>query len=271
MRLFSTLPQLQVNRCFTDPGCNVKEGRREERFLRHDGAMKLVIFDCDGTLVDSQHMICAAMHKAYQAHGIACPPRQRLLSIVGLSLPEAFLRLAEGEAHPLEALIESYKAAFQELRRADTGNGSSPGSSLEPLYPGARSAVEALAAEPGVVLGVATGKSVRGVRLVLGHHGLYRHFVTVQTADTAPSKPHPEMIHAAMREVGATPRDTVMVGDTVFDVEMARAAGVGAIGVGWGYHPPAALRAAGADAVIEGFAQLRPALDARWTAEAADA
>src|SRR5690606_17477568 len=107
--------------------------------------------------------------------------------------------------------------------------------------------------------------------LVLGHHGLYRHFSTVQTADTAPSKPHPEMIYAAMRDAGATPQDTVMIGDTVFDIEMARAAGVSAIGVGWGYHPPDALHAAGAELVIDQFAQLLPALGARWNGVTADA
>jgi phosphoglycolate phosphatase len=225
--------------------------------------MKLVIFDCDGTLVDSQLMICAAMSKAYEAQGLPCPPRETVLSIVGLSLNEAFKKLSGGAGHPIEPLIESYKTAFQELRRSDVH--------MEPLYPGAREALDALAARKDVVLGIATGKSVRGVKLVLGHHGLYERFATVQTSDTAPSKPHPEMIERAMRETGIGARDTVMIGDTAFDIEMARAAGVGTVGVSWGYHPAEELRAAGAEIMIDHFAQLLPALDTRWTAAKADA
>jgi phosphoglycolate phosphatase len=225
-------------------------------FAGHIARMKLVIFDCDGTLVDSQHMICAAMEKAYAANGLVCPPRETVLSIVGLSLSEAFERLANGEKHPLEPLIESYKNAFHELRAADIH--------MEPLYPGAREAIEALAARDDVVLGIATGKSVRGAKLVLGHHGLYDRFVTVQTADTAPSKPHPRMMHNAMREAGVEPRDTVMIGDTTYDIEMAIAAGASAIGVSWGYHPAAELREAGAEIVLDDFTQLLPALETRF-------
>ena len=220
--------------------------------------MKLVVFDCDGTLVDSQHMICAAMQQTYDRHGLVCPPRETVLSIVGLSLQEAFVTLAAGNAaHPIDALVESYKSAFQSLRRDNTHH--------EPLYPGARDAVAPLAVRDDVLLGVATGKSVRGVKLVLGHHGLYDRFVTVQTADTAPSKPDPAMLHQAMREAGVAPGDTVMIGDTVFDIAMARAAGVVAIGVSWGYHAAADLRAAGADVVVDDFAQLLPALETRWS------
>lgn len=220
--------------------------------------MKLVVFDCDGTLVDSQHMICAAMQQTYDRHGLVCPPRETVLSIVGLSLQEAFVTLAAGNAaHPIDALVESYKSAFQSLRRDNTHH--------EPLYPGARDAVELLAVRDDVLLGIATGKSVRGVKLVLGHHGLYDRFVTVQTADTAPSKPDPAMLHQAMREAGVAPGDTVMIGDTVFDIAMARAAGVAAIGVSWGYHAAADLRAAGADVVVDDFAQLLPALETRWS------
>ena len=223
--------------------------------------MNLVIFDCDGTLVDSQGMICAAMQQAYGAHGLSVPPREQLLAIVGLSLPDAFRRLAQceknGADHPVNSLVEQYRIAFAALRQSEQH--------LEPLYPGARDAIDALTARSDVALGIATGKSQRGVRAVLGRHGLGDRFVTIQTADDAPSKPHPGMVLAAMREAGVAARDTVMVGDTVFDVEMARTAGARSIGVAWGYHPVPALVDAGADAIVNDFSELAGALDRLWS------
>jgi phosphoglycolate phosphatase len=215
---------------------------------------KLIIFDCDGTLVDSQHMICAAMQQAFLDHRIECPPREKLLSIVGLSLVEAFVRLGEGEkAFPIDTLVERYKAAFFAMRAAQTD--------MEPLFPGVRETVEELAARPDTLLGIATGKSQRGVRMVLGHHGLLDRFCTIKTADDAPSKPHPGMVMEAMREAGALPGETVVIGDTTYDIEMARAAGAAAIGVAWGYHPAAELQAAGAFEVIADCALLPASID----------
>lgn len=217
---------------------------------------RLAIFDCDGTLVDSQHMICAAMTQAYLAHQLPVPERDTMLSIVGLSLTEAFTHLGRGDAQfPVASLAEHYRLAFHALRESEQ---------VEPLYPGAREAVEALSAREDIVLGLATGKSQRGVRLVLGHHGLLDRFITIQTADDAPSKPDPGMVIAAMREAGAAPQNTVVVGDTVFDIAMAHAAGASAIGVSWGYHPRDSLMASGAP-VIDAFATLEPTLDRMWT------
>jgi phosphoglycolate phosphatase len=219
--------------------------------------LKLVVFDCDGTLVDSQHMIVAAMHSAYAHHKVPAPAREILLSIVGLSLPNAFERLGEGQAgFPVASFVEAYKAAFFELRKQEIH--------LEPLYPGAREAVEALAARDDVVLGIATGKSRRGVDMVLGRHGLRERFITIQTADDAPSKPDPGMVLNAMRETGTAPEHTIVIGDTAFDVSMARAAGAQAIGVAWGYHRPEELAAAGARVVIEAFGELMPNLARLW-------
>ncbi len=217
--------------------------------------MKLIIFDCDGTLVDSQNMICAAMQRAYDAHAIVCPPREEVLSIVGLSLREAFDRLARSEAgFPYESMIEQYKQAFFHLRHSVEHQ--------EPLYPGARDAVLALAARENCLLGVATGKSQRGVRAILTHHDLLVHFATIKTADDAPSKPHPGMILEAMREAGAEPQDTIMIGDTSYDMEMAQAAGVHAIGVDWGYHPVEILERSGAREIVSDFRELERRIEA---------
>jgi len=204
-------------------------------------------------------MICAAMQAAYGAHDLPCPPRERILSIVGLSLTEAFARLGGGEGRvPLARLVESYKAAFHGLRQSPDH--------LEPLFPGARRALDALSARDDILLGIATGKSQRGVRAVLDHHDLLARFHTIKTADDAPSKPHPGMVRAAMEEAGVGPHDTIVVGDTVYDIAMARAAGTRAIGVAWGYHAAGDLHAEGADLVIDDFAALVPALDSLWQA-----
>jgi phosphoglycolate phosphatase len=233
-------------------GCQADSAREDKR-------LKLLIFDCDGTLVDSQHKICAAMHAAYSALRLPVPPRARMLSAVGLSPPEMFAALAEGgEALPVQRLVEAYRAAAACMRASQT--------EWEPLFPGARETIESLARRADVVLGIATGKSRRGVDAVLGAHGLRDHFATVQTADRAPSKPHPGMVLQAMEEIGATAQDTVVIGDSIYDMAMATAAGALALGVRWGYHPRHALLESGATIVLDEFAALIPALEAAWPA-----
>jgi phosphoglycolate phosphatase len=216
--------------------------------------LKLVILDCDGTLVDSQNGICAAMDHAFSAMGLTPPSRVATLAIVGLSLPEAFAALApEHDERLRAALAERYRAAFLELKRDPALH--------EPLYEGVRAAIDAFDARDDIVLGIATGKSRRGVDRVLAREGWTSRFLTVQTADEHPSKPHPAMILRAMAEAGIGRERTVMVGDTTFDMVMARTAGVGALGVAWGYHPAQDLRDAGAGGVIEACDRLPEGID----------
>jgi phosphoglycolate phosphatase len=209
----------------------------------------LVVFDCDGTLVDSQHSICTAMVRAFEEAKLTPPERLMILSVVGLSLPVAMARLlpeAESDFH--DHLADRYKSAFHALRQENAVS--------EPLYPGIADLVHELDAA-GWLLGVATGKSDRGLHLCLTHHGIVDRFVTLQTADRHPSKPHPSMLQTAMAEAGAVPETTVMIGDTSFDIDMGLAAGARTIGVGWGYHAPAELVAAGAHAVAMDSLELR--------------
>jgi phosphoglycolate phosphatase len=209
---------------------------------------RLAIFDCDGTLVDGQHNICRAMESCFAAAGLDPPPRERTRAVVGLSLPEA-MRAMLPEAEPAfhDELAEGYKQAYRQMRLR--------GLAEDPLYEGIPAVLDAFEAR-GWLLGIATGKSDRGLALCLEHHGLAGRFATMQTADRHPSKPHPSMIFQAMADAGAEPARTIMIGDTSYDMEMARAAGVTAVGVGWGYHPLAALIAAGADFVASGPAEL---------------
>ncbi|MEP7351170.1 MAG: HAD-IA family hydrolase [Sphingorhabdus sp.] len=213
---------------------------------------RLALFDCDGTLVDSQANICLAMEHAFGEAGMAPPPRNATRRIVGLSLVEAMRMLlpdAEDVLH--RDLAERYKAAFFTLR----GNGLVD----EPLYDGIAAVLSALD-EGGWMLGVATGKSDRGLERCLDHHAIKGLFVTLQTADRHPSKPNPSMVYQAMADAGADPKSTVMIGDTVYDIHMGKAAGCRTIGVGWGYHPISELLEAGADTIVETMAELEMVL-----------
>lgn len=217
--------------------------------------LRLVVFDVDGTLIDSQRHIHASMTRAYEAAGLPAPLLSDVLRIVGLSLPEALARLLPDATETLRAsVVEGYKASFAQERAQ----------SLAPLYPGALEAIATLGARADTRLGVATGKSRRGLTHVLAAYGLDDVFVTTQVADDHPSKPHPAMLFAALRETGVAAGDAVMVGDTVYDIEMGRAAGLRTIGVTWGYHAAGALRDAGADRLIGAFEELPAAIDELW-------
>ncbi len=215
--------------------------------------IRLAVFDCDGTLVDGQAAVCAAMTAAFAHCDLAAPPGHAVRRIVGLSLPVAMRHLAPdapAEAH--DRLVSAYKLAFSRAR--------SEGRVAEPLYDGIRELLGVLHGG-GWQLGVATGKSDRGLTGCLSQHAILDLFVTLQTADRHPSKPHPAMLEAAMAEAGARPSETAMTGDTAYDIEMARVAGCRALGVAWGYHAPEELLAAGAEAVAYTAAELGEMLD----------
>lgn len=223
--------------------------------------LKLVIFDVDGTLVDSQGDIVAAMANAFDRAGHPAPSREATLGIVGLSLDKAIPRLAPElgpETH--SAMVEWYKDAYVALR-AQAGAAAS-----SPLYPNALETLTALHAQPETLLGVATGKSRRGLDKLFEAHDLARYFVTCQVSDHHPSKPHPAMLQAALSETGVEARDAVMIGDTTYDRDMALAAGVPFIGVSWGYHDVDALT--GAAAILRDFRELPDTLTNIWEAAA---
>ncbi|CUH77495.1 Pyrophosphatase PpaX [Tritonibacter multivorans] len=216
--------------------------------------LKLVLFDVDGTLVDSQGTIVACMAQAFAAEGVIAPTREEILSIVGLSLPQALAQLAPAQSEAVQAqIVEGYKIAYKATRER-------MGPDHSPLYPGARACLEALHSVPEFLLGVATGKSQRGLDGLIDGHGLHM-FVTRQVADHHPSKPHPSMVLTALTETGVQPEHCVMIGDTTFDMQMGRAAGVTTIGVDWGYHPSGRLDG---DYLISDYSALLPLLNDIW-------
>jgi len=215
--------------------------------------MRLVMFDLDGTLVDSGALIFEHMTTTFRTHGLAIPSEAGAHSIIGLSLEMAMVRLAGCDEATAHMLAATYRKEYRAM--------IAKGERHEPLYAGARAAVERLAAGGGHVLGIATGKGLSGLRRVLDLHALAPHFITLQTPDHNPSKPHPGMLLRAMEETGVGPRATVMIGDTTFDMETARSAGARAIGVTWGYHARADLEEAGADIIIEDYSQLDDAIE----------
>ncbi len=216
-------------------------------------SVRLAVFDCDGTLVDGQADICHTMVHAFEKAGLSPPDANAVRRIVGLSLPVAIRHLAPGlDDEQQRQVVEHYKAGYFARRQE--------GLLHEPLYDGIAELLHALR-DAGWSLAVATGKSDRGLQSVLAAHDLTDLFISLQTADRHPSKPHPAMLEAALFEAGAMPSQAVMIGDTSFDMQMARAARVHALGVAWGYHPPEELTATGAHEVVDQVAQLGAALE----------
>ena len=218
-------------------------GADADQLLATLGTVRLIVFDCDGTLIDSQHNIIAAVERVFRSIDLTPPPVDLIRRQVGLS-PEAAIAGMLPDAGA--ALHDRVIAAFRRLRPQLQAEARR----AEPLFPGIQDLIVRLQ-HPAVFLGIATGKGRSGLDQVLRSHGLTDYFHTLQTADRSRGKPDPEMVQLAMAETGLSPAETVMIGDTTFDMEMARAAGSWAIGVSWGYHPAAELQAAGAHAVID--------------------
>jgi len=215
--------------------------------------MILVMFDMDGTLLDTEALITEHMASTFRTIGLVEPTPERSRRVIGLSLPVAMAKLAETDDRVLiDGLVQAYRTHYRASVLTDQGR--------EGLFPGALEALQQLNARDDAVLGIATGKGLNGVHRLLALHGVSNYFTTLQTPDHNPSKPHPGMLETAMRETGIGPEQTVMIGDTTFDIEMGVAAGCKTIGVTWGYHEPRELIAVGASTMIDRFDQLDGAI-----------
>lgn len=207
--------------------------------------MKLVLFDCDGTLVDSAALIHETMRRTFAQFGKPEPLVEETKAIIGLTLDIAIARM-QGKPHADDEAVQMmayYKSLFATVR-TDTNF-------REPLFDGIRDVIETLGPRDDLLLGAVTGKSRRGLDLVLDTHDFRKWFVVGRTADDCPSKPHPAMVTECCDEMGVHPDDTLVIGDAIYDMQMARAAGATAIGVSWGYASVAHLRDAGADVIVD--------------------
>jgi phosphoglycolate phosphatase len=217
---------------------------------------RLIVFDCDGTLVDSQHNIVEAMTRAFRRHDLHDPVPEEVRRTVGLSILESVGRLLPDTPYDtLESVGEAYRTASYELRLEPNHE--------EPLFPGIGEMIRSLSGTDAI-LAVATGKSQRGLRKTLQNHDLQQHFTILKTSDDGPGKPDPTILLDAIAEAGADAASTVMIGDTVFDIAMARSANAHAVGVNWGYHEPDELDAAGAHVILDEIKELSNFLETLW-------
>ncbi|MDX8392751.1 MAG: HAD-IA family hydrolase [Mariprofundaceae bacterium] len=205
---------------------------------------RLILFDCDGTLMDSHHHIIAVMQQTFAEHNLNVPTVGVVAPVVGLSLALAVQRLLpDGDAQIHSKMEQTYRHLYRTLP-AQYG-----------LFDGVRETLIELA-ERGYWLGIVTGKSTVGLDRVLDEFDLDAHFLVSRTADQCPSKPHPAMVEECMSEMGVVAAQTTVIGDALLDIQMAQACNVPALGVSFGVADATALRAVGAKVVVDHFTDL---------------
>ncbi len=211
--------------------------------------MTLFVFDFDGTLSDSAAFICDTMQQAFMACDIPPPPHFQIRHIIGITLNEAIATLMPSlNQADIIRISDHYKNIFQERRTQNLIH--------DDLFDGTLDILNAIKQSPHLA-GIATGKSLRGLNIELDRHKIRDFFIGYQTSDTHPSKPHPAMLEAMMNQAGVMPHDTIMIGDTSYDMLMAKSAGTMAIGVSWGCHDSDMLKKSGADKIINHFSELK--------------
>ena len=216
-------------------------------------ARPLAVFDVDGTLVDSRATIQEAVEHGFRHAGHEPPPYEAIRQIVGLSLAPALAQLAPDLDEAEKALlVEGYRDHFWQIHQDPDF--------VEPLYAGAAETLDRLRAD-GWLIAMATGKSRRGVETVVRKHKWADLFDSLHCAEDGPGKPDPAMLIEAMRVLHARPEATIMIGDTAHDIRMAKAAGVYAQGVAWGFHTAVEVAEVGADDVAMVWADLDAQLD----------
>lgn len=212
--------------------------------------LRLAAFDVDGTLIDSAGSIVAGVLACWEACGFPMPDAEKVRRIIGLPWEESVVALLPGAGASEFARIRSYhdevaRGVRQRPPREET------------LFPGAVEALDALEAA-GCVLSIITSRPTRRLHEILESQGLTGRFMALKTTDHGAGKPAPDLMLQTLAEIGVDKEDAVMIGDTIFDIQMARAAGTAAVGVSWGVHDAHELHGAGAGHVIDGFDELAP-------------
>ena len=216
--------------------------------------MRLVIFDVDGTIINSQAVIVAAMNEVFSEFGLPEPSLNSVLSIIGLTLEQAIARLLDRAIDSeICQMAVSYKNHFVELQKLPQMQ--------SPLYEGITQVIDTLANQRETLLAIATGKSRHGLNKMIDIHDFGDKFIALRSADDCPSKPHPAMILECCEAAGCDALQSVMIGDSTYDMQMAIEAGCKALGVSWGFQPVHELVKSGAQAIVERPSDLPMAID----------
>ena len=218
-----------------------------------ESRLRLAVFDLDGTLLDSAASIVAGVMACWEVCGFPMPEPDRVRRIIGLPWDESVRTLLPGAGAAEFARIRAYYDAVAHGERTRPPR-------EQALFPGVPEMLDAVAAS-GYLLAIITSRSSNRLHELLEEQGIGHRFVSLKTTDHGPGKPNPHLMLQTLSEIGVDRGDAVMVGDTTFDILMARNAGTAAVGVSWGVHEPHELREAGAHHVVEALQEILPTLE----------